>query len=106
VFAVLEFLDYLWIARIVIIFGGGSAAYSLSRLSEGARLRRLEDKVDLILKHLGLEYQPGSGLSAEVRALADDPRQKINAIKLHREQTGVGLREAKQAIEDYMAGRH
>jgi len=64
--------------------------------------------LDFILKHLGLEYvdpaTPG-GLSEEVKALADDPFRKIAAIKLHREQTGLGLREAKDAVEAYMAGR-
>ena len=64
--------------------------------------------MDLILKHLGLEYRdpaiPG-GLSDEVKALADDPTRKIAAIKLLREQTGLGLREAKDAVEAYRAGR-
>jgi len=43
-------------------------------------------------------------LSEEVKALADDPARKIEAIKLHREQTGLGLKEAKDAVETYMAG--
>ena len=71
-------------------------------------LRRLEAKLDLILKHLGLEYiDPATtgGLSEEVKALADDPARKTAAIKLLREQTGLGLREAKYAVEAYMAGR-
>jgi hypothetical protein len=45
------------------------------------------------------------GLSAEVKALADDPAQKIQAIKLHREQSGLGLKQATDAVEAYIEGR-
>jgi hypothetical protein len=44
-----------------------------------AQLIRLEKKVDLILKHLGLEYidtMPPCPLSPEVQALARDPLRK------------------------------
>ena len=108
VFAVLESSDFFWIAAIVILFAGGSAAYSLYKPSDAARLRRLEAKVDLILKHLGLEYTDpatSGGLSEEVKTLADDPARKIAAIKLHREQTGLGLKDAKDAVEGYITGR-
>jgi ribosomal protein L7/L12 len=75
--------------------------------AEWYRLRRLEQKVDLILKHLGIEYRDTMAdlLTERVRALADDPSKKINAIKLHRQETGCGLKEAKDAIEAYIAGR-
>jgi hypothetical protein len=56
----------------------------------------------------GLEHQAPatpSALSEEVKALADDPSNKIQAIALHREQTGVGVAEAKDAVEAYMDGR-
>jgi ribosomal protein L7/L12 len=41
-------------------------------------------------------------LSEEVQRLARDPAQKISALKLHREQTGLGLAEAKEDIEDFI----
>jgi hypothetical protein len=111
-FAVLEFLDFVWIWLIVTgvfsLLAGGQAAYARFKPSDAARLRRLEAKLDLILRHLGIEYKDpatASGLSEEVKALADDPIRKIYAIKLHREQTGVGLKEAKDAVEAYMASR-
>jgi hypothetical protein len=102
VVAVLETWDFVWIwclvSLAVILYAGGRAAYARFQPSDAARLRRLEAKTDLILRHLGLEYQdpatPG-GLSEAVKALADDPARKIEAIKLHREQTGLGLKEAK-----------
>jgi hypothetical protein len=110
-FAVLDFWDLFWIWCIVTLgvslYAGGKAAYGRFKPSDVARLRRLEAKADLILKHLGLEYTdpatPG-GLSEEVKALADDPAKKIAAIKLHREQTGLGLKEAKDAVEAYITG--
>lgn len=44
----------------------------------------------------------GSTLSPEVQELARHPDRKIAAIKLYREQTGVGLAEAKEAVEAFM----
>lgn len=45
-------------------------------------------------------------LSDEVKALAQDPSREIAAIKLLCEQTGLGLKEAKDAVEAYMGGRN
>jgi hypothetical protein len=107
-FAVLEFWDFFLIWCIAsLAYAGGRAAYARFQPSDLVRFRRLEAKVDLILRHLGLEYKdpatPGE-LSEAVKALADDSR-KIEAIKMLREQTGLGLKEAKDAVETYMAGR-
>jgi len=69
-----------------------------------ARLQRVERKLDLILKHLGIEdVEPaaGEGLLEQVRVLADCG-DKIAAIKAHRELTGDGLAEAKQVVEAYL----
>ena len=73
--------------------------------ADRAQLARLERKVDLILQHLGITYvetAPPCPLSPEVQDLARDPSRKIAAIKLHREQTGVGLKEAKDAVEAFI----
>ena len=107
-FAVLEFSDYAMISVIVMLFAGGSAAYASFRLSVAARLARLERKINAILRHLNIEYvDPASpeGLSEEVQMLANDPVKKIQAITLHREQTGLSLKEAKDAVEAYMSRR-
>lgn len=45
---------------------------------------------------------PPVELSDAVKLLAADPRQKILAIKAYREETGVGLVEAKEAVEAYI----
>lgn len=107
-FADLVFSDYAIIAVIMILFAGGSAAYTSFRPADAARLARLERKIDAILRYLHIEHvDPGSaeGLSEEVQALANDPMKKIQAIKLHREQTGLGLKEAKDAVEAYISRR-
>ena len=75
----LGFRDFFWIWIIVLFGGGSAAAYSYFRPSDAARIQRLEAKVDLILKHLGLEYKdpaaPGA-LSEEVKALEAEARKK------------------------------
>jgi hypothetical protein len=88
----------------MLFLGGGGSRHQFTG-TDRAQLIRLEKKVDLILKHLGLEYvetTPPCPLSAEVQAMARDPSRKIQAIKLHREQTGVGLKEAKDAVEAFI----
>jgi ribosomal protein L7/L12 len=106
--AVLEFSDYINIAAIVVLFAGGGATFASLRSTDATRLVRLERKLDAILRHFNIAYtDPASpeGLSEEVRKLADDPAKKIQAIKLLREQTGLGLKEAKDAVEAYVNGQ-
>ena len=106
-FAALELSDFSIVALIVILFVGGGAAYTTLRATDAGRLARLERKIDAIIRHLNVAYvDPVSpdGLSQEVQQLANDPAKKIQAIKRHREQTGLGLKEAKDAVEAYMSG--
>jgi ribosomal protein L7/L12 len=42
-------------------------------------------------------------LSQQVKDIARDPHRKIAAIKAYREETGLGLREAKDAVEAFLA---
>jgi ribosomal protein L7/L12 len=102
-FAVLEFGDYAIIAVILLLAGGGAAASAYLRPADRERRQRIEHKLDLILTHLGIEYVPPP--KAVWQELADDPARKIEAIKVYREQTGVGLAAAKKAVEDYIEGR-
>ena len=70
------------------------------------RLHRLEQKVDFLLNEMGLSEKAGAFLSstpdnammAEIVALLRQNR-KIEAIKVYREHTGVGLKEAKDVID-------
>jgi ribosomal protein L7/L12 len=63
--------------------------------------------MDALLKHQGVEVPPPppSGLSSEVERLANAPGGKIAAIKLHRQQTGAGLAEAKVKIEEFLQSK-
>lgn len=75
--------------------------------SDASRLRRVEAKLDLILKHLNLKYDDDlawNDLAQEVRELVDRGRT-IEAIKRHRELTGVGLADAKAVIDRYTGRR-
>ncbi|MEU8784628.1 ribosomal protein L7/L12 [Streptomyces sp. NPDC048637] len=64
------------------------------------RLRQLERKVDLLLVHAGIE-EPQDARMAEIDQLLTQGK-KIQAIKVHREVTGSGLAEAKEAVERRM----
>jgi hypothetical protein len=46
--------------------------------------------------------QPPVPLSDRVKELARDPNRKVEAIALHREETGADLAEAKAAVEAYI----
>lgn len=67
------------------------------------QLNRIESKLDQLLA----QSAPRGGAQApdpytEVRASLANGR-KIEAIKIYRELTGVGLKEAKEAVEAMMA---
>ena len=81
---------------LVLVLGLLMMAQYLSPRANGSNNSRLERKVDLILKHLGID--PNPGVDEKVLELMR-AGQKIEAIKLYREQTGVGLKEAKDYVE-------
>ena len=64
------------------------------------RLARVEHKLNLLLRNAGIEL--GQPVSDRVKEIARDPARKIEAIKVYREETGAGLAEAKQAVEEYI----
>lgn len=71
-----------------------------------SRLNRLEQKVDFLLNNLGLTQQAEAGLRTTVNPMMDQvvallrQNRKIDAIKVYREQTGLGLKEAKDVIDN------
>ena len=100
-FAILEIPDYVIIVLMFLVFTGGSA-YAALRPRERARLFRLERKLDAVIKHFNIDVTQLDALSAEAERCADEGN-KIEAIKIHREQTGLGLRDAKDDVEAYKA---
>jgi ribosomal protein L7/L12 len=65
-----------------------------------ARLSAIERKLDIIMDSLGLKdpVQAPPSVMEEIQDLVRAGR-KIDAIKIYRERTGVGLAEAKAAID-------
>ena len=64
-----------------------------------ATLTRIEAKLDLLMKHAGLQYEPYKNVPHGV-VDALQRGEKIEAIKRYREATGTGLKEAKDFIEE------
>lgn len=65
------------------------------------RTKKLEMCLDLILNKLELEIP--SSLSDRAKELARNPQTKIAAIKLHRAETGVSLKEALKDVDNFIA---
>jgi len=68
------------------------------------RIAKLESQMAFIFKHQGINYreEPNRGVSPEIINLMRQGK-KIQAIKLYRQETGVGLREAKEFVESLEA---
>ena len=74
-------------------WSGSSAA---GQPHEAARLAAIERRLQAIMDHLGIvDVEPSFPQVTELARRG----QKIQAIKLYREQTGAGLAEAKDAVE-------
>ena len=67
-----------------------------------ARITRIERKLNLLLRHQGVDLLQGLPLSERVKQLASNPQRKIEAIKVYREETSAGLAEAKEAVEAFI----
>ena len=66
-----------------------------------ARIAELEDWLKFIYRHLNIEFLDNNSdpiSSPQIQAALREGN-KIAAIKIYREMTGVGLAEAKQAID-------
>jgi ribosomal protein L7/L12 len=67
-----------------------------------ARLTRVERQLELLARHIGLDLTSAvsqSGTSPQVLKQVRDG-QVIQAIATYRNETGVGLREAKEAVDE------
>lgn len=100
ILCILEANDYLILALIGLTTAVAAGVVTRQQIN----LRRLERKLDALLAHHGVATP--ARMSPEVQALAADPRQKIAAIKLHREQNPeLSLAEAKAEIEAFSDSR-
>ena len=89
------------IALIVVLVVG--VATLLGRIavleSNFGKFRRLEMKLDLLLKQAGIAYDDFANVSPAVRAELERGNT-IAAIKQQRLASGMGLREAKDFVEE------
>ena len=67
------------------------------------RLRSVEYKLLAVLRHVELVPRLQHEPSERVRQIAADPKRKIEAIKVLREESGLELKEAKKIIEELTA---
>jgi ribosomal protein L7/L12 len=66
-----------------------------------SRISELEDKLQFLYRRLNIDYADPNADPALSPQIQEALRRgnKIEAIKIYRELTGVGLAEAKQAID-------
>jgi ribosomal protein L7/L12 len=92
---------------IGLIIGGLSILIALNAVAARLRaiearigvLARIEAKLDLLLQSADLKYDPYANMPRDVvEALRRG--EKIKAIKLYRQSARVGLKEAKDAVEE------
>jgi len=93
-----SFVLIAFVVLVLILLAGIGARLSGIQ-SRIAVLFRIEAKLDLLLKQANIKFDPYANVSREI-AEAVRAGQKIKAIKLHRQSTGVGLKEAKDFIEE------
>jgi ribosomal protein L7/L12 len=84
--------DMLYIAAPLLV----ATLYILDRLF--ARLRSIEAKLNRLLELQSIDANALPEPSAEVLALVQS-NEKIAAIKAYRQQTGAGLKDAKDVVE-------
>lgn len=82
------------IVCVVSILAGVLQGLWPARDPNAERFARLERKVSQIAKHLGTEQNQPPDQVQEMIVLG----RKVSAIELYREQTGVGMVEAKEAV--------
>jgi ribosomal protein L7/L12 len=63
------------------------------------QLSRIEAKLDVLLQHAGVSFDPFKNVPADVTE-ALQRGEKILAIKRLREATGLGLKEAKEYVDE------
>ncbi|MFC0167533.1 hypothetical protein ACFFKC_05515 [Pseudoduganella danionis] len=91
-------INFAILAVLAIAF-----AFILShRLQEmNKRCRKLEQQLDVLLQHFGLTAPAFPLPSPEVAALITQRDRRIDALRLYRQQTGLGLKEAVEAIDHF-----
>jgi ribosomal protein L7/L12 len=88
------------IVVIAVILPLLTMAETVKRLA--AELRHVQSKLDALLKHAGVQYDPFLNTAKEVSEALMRGESKIRVIAAYRKATGVGLKEAKDCVEELM----
>ncbi|QHA04952.1 hypothetical protein GQF42_18070 [Streptomyces broussonetiae] len=89
-------MDIVGFLALALAAVGGIVSIGSRITQADQRLARVERKLDLIMEHLDLREE--NPRMDEVLALVREGK-KIHAIKVYRESTGAGLKEAKEAVD-------
>ena len=95
-----ELLPFFIILVVFLVLGFATLRVVLSVVEKRSRtLWRVEAKLDLLLRHAQIDFDPYKNLPAEV---IDAMRrgERIRAIKLYRDSSGAPLREARDLIDE------
>jgi ribosomal protein L7/L12 len=85
---------------VVVVVGSARLFQHVSELARRIdRLSRVEGKLDALLRHAGVGYDPLAGVPPEVQEALDQGKY-ILAIKRLRAATGLGLKEAKEQVDE------
>lgn len=90
--------------ELVMPLALGVAALFVMLIRAERRLARIEAQQEALLRHFNLLAPLDTQPTDEVRALACDPKRRIDAIRLYRQQSGAELKAAVEMI-DQLTGR-
>ena len=91
-----EFLPYLAGALVLLIWIRGER--------NAARLRELHRSLDELRRELGIAPPLSTEPSAEVKRLAAQPGQTLEAIRRYRAESGADVRSAKAVVDGLRRG--
>ncbi len=85
-------------ARVVVASPAMNESARIAALT--FQVAELERKLDFVMRHLGVTYhEPALAAGLAEAAVLVEQGDKIGAIKVYQQRTGVGLREANDAID-------
>ncbi|MFF1757978.1 hypothetical protein [Streptomyces sp. NPDC058266] len=91
-------MEFVLLSAVLVLVAQLSLSSPSGKLvSVERRLARLEQKVDLLLNHLGVEAPQIPGMERVHELIVQG--KKIEAIKVYRQLTGEGLKESKDAVK-------
>jgi ribosomal protein L7/L12 len=93
--------DSIWMLFLIL------GVFAVMQLAAIARsLRDTAAMMRRLLAHQGVDWETVVEPSDKVKELAVDRKNYVAAIKAYREQSGLGLKEAKAVVDGLARSRH